>query len=464
MSDIFISHVEEDSLIAMGIAIELERVGYTTWTYEVDSMPGPSYLVQTGEAVGASKVVVVVISPHSLSSRQVTNEVIRAHESGKEFVPVLHEITHVEFQNRQPEWREALGAAASIRIPREGVSAILPRILDGLKILSILPESAADQARILQMKSVLNELGNPSSTEKTEAMSESPRVDESESIMVERPSSDTGEKAGIRKKWNKATKIASGILMVVILGSLIAGFFLRQSEDNINNPETPGDIPTSPILGESINASATPIPTEPGDNITLQTPKTESPKPIVLFTENFETGNLKNWDIYNVNGQARIRSQDDNHFLECKNITFCANGETEWEDYILKAKVLLVNGSAAVNFRHQQYTTDRGDVRISYFLLLSKDKTSLRKSRILAGVTGKSTELTTVPFQIKPRAWHMLIIRCQKGKIFLSINGEKVLSYEDTQNPILSGSFGIGSANQTHILYDDIRVEQIQQR
>ena len=102
MSDIFISHVEEDADIALTIALGLEEAGYTAWSYELDSIPGPSYLVQTGEAVEASQVIVVVISPHSLGSRQVTSEVVRAHETNKRFIPVLRNITHAEFQKRQP--------------------------------------------------------------------------------------------------------------------------------------------------------------------------------------------------------------------------------------------------------------------------------------------------------------------------------------------------------------------------
>ncbi|MFC2021479.1 hypothetical protein ACFLU1_06870 [Chloroflexota bacterium] len=58
----------------------------------------------------------MVISPHSLGSRQVTNEIIRAHESSREFAPVLQGITHVEFQNRQPEWREAPEGEYSINL------------------------------------------------------------------------------------------------------------------------------------------------------------------------------------------------------------------------------------------------------------------------------------------------------------------------------------------------------------
>jgi len=106
MSDVFISHVEEDAEIALEIAFGLEEAGYTTWCYEVDNIPGPSYLIQTGQAVEEAKGLVLIISPHSLSSRQVTKEVIRAHETGKEFIPVLQDITHIEFQNRQPEWRD----------------------------------------------------------------------------------------------------------------------------------------------------------------------------------------------------------------------------------------------------------------------------------------------------------------------------------------------------------------------
>ena len=73
-------------------------------------MVGTSYILRTGEAVAQSEAVVVIISPDSLSSSQVTKEVVRAHESGKDFLPILQGISHVEFQQRQPEWREALGA------------------------------------------------------------------------------------------------------------------------------------------------------------------------------------------------------------------------------------------------------------------------------------------------------------------------------------------------------------------
>jgi hypothetical protein len=152
VGDIFISHVEENSALAMDIAEALESNGYSTWYYERDSLPGPSYLLQTAHEIERSQAVVLIISPHSLGSHQVTKEVIRAHESGKPFVPVLHSISHVEFGNRQPEWREAIGSATSISIPKAGVKPIVPRILDGLKSLGIVPSGTKDAAKLETVK------------------------------------------------------------------------------------------------------------------------------------------------------------------------------------------------------------------------------------------------------------------------------------------------------------------------
>jgi Mg-chelatase subunit ChlD len=134
---IFISYVEEDSAIARQIAVALEKAGYPAWYYERDSVPGPSYLEQIARAMEQSQVVLLVVSPNSLKSRQVTSEVVRGHETGKPFLPVLCGLTHTQFQAIQPEWRGALGAATSIRIPDQGPGPILPRILDGVRALGI---------------------------------------------------------------------------------------------------------------------------------------------------------------------------------------------------------------------------------------------------------------------------------------------------------------------------------------
>lgn len=137
MSYLFISHIEEDRSLAEEMASCLEHEGYKVWYYERDSLPGPSYLVQTAKAIEQSLAVIVIISPQSLNSNQVTKEVVRAHEAGKPFIPILQNLSHAEFQRLQPEWREAIGSSASVRIPPEGVRPILPKILSGILALAL---------------------------------------------------------------------------------------------------------------------------------------------------------------------------------------------------------------------------------------------------------------------------------------------------------------------------------------
>jgi formylglycine-generating enzyme required for sulfatase activity len=142
---IFLSHVEEDFDVVEQLAQGLESGGYEVWFYERDSVPGRSYLLQTGEAIERCAAFLIVISAKALGSQQVTKEVVRAHEHGKSFIPVLRGLTHAEFQARQPEWREAIGAAASITLPGANVENTLPAILAGLAALEV-PKSGSAQS------------------------------------------------------------------------------------------------------------------------------------------------------------------------------------------------------------------------------------------------------------------------------------------------------------------------------
>src|SRR5262245_55942467 len=125
MADIFISYVEEDARLAIEITQILEGRGFTAWYYERDSIPGRSYLLQISEAIHACSVVILLISSHSIVSYQVTAEVIRTYESNKPFLPLLVDISHAEFMQRQPEWRAALGAVVYLRIPPEGIQRLI---------------------------------------------------------------------------------------------------------------------------------------------------------------------------------------------------------------------------------------------------------------------------------------------------------------------------------------------------
>jgi hypothetical protein len=142
MSQVFISHIEEEQNVAEEIARGLEEAGYTVWYYERDSYPGTDYLQQVDRAIEECNAVLVLISPQSVDSRQIGDEVKWARELQKTFVPVLLRMSWTEFQQRRTQWRMALGITAGVLNPQGGVSAIIPRITNGLRNPGIPPAGA----------------------------------------------------------------------------------------------------------------------------------------------------------------------------------------------------------------------------------------------------------------------------------------------------------------------------------
>jgi hypothetical protein len=136
MRDVFISHAEEDTGIALRIAGGLRAHGYTCWCYEEDSDIGYSYLSQIDQEIEETRAVLLIISSASLASAQVTKEIVRAHESGKPILPVRCDVSHETVQ-RQREWRMALGAAVTIPLPPDGADALVPRLVRSLEKFGI---------------------------------------------------------------------------------------------------------------------------------------------------------------------------------------------------------------------------------------------------------------------------------------------------------------------------------------
>lgn len=134
---IFISYVEEDGAVAHEIAAGLESQGYSSWYYERDCPAGADYFEETYKAISDCEAMVVLISPRSLPSDQVTREIVRAVESSKATLPLLLEISHDDFTRRRPGWKQAMAAANAMRIPPDRVPTIIPALVAGLSAKGI---------------------------------------------------------------------------------------------------------------------------------------------------------------------------------------------------------------------------------------------------------------------------------------------------------------------------------------
>jgi class 3 adenylate cyclase/tetratricopeptide (TPR) repeat protein len=142
MSLIFLSHAEKDEKVIRDMAAGLEEAGYSTWYYERDTLLGMSYLLQITRAIESCDAVVLLASPASISSDQVTKEVIGAFERGIPILPVLSGITPAELKEGQPEWRHVLGGSAMLAMASGDPSPTVSSITEGLRALSILPGKA----------------------------------------------------------------------------------------------------------------------------------------------------------------------------------------------------------------------------------------------------------------------------------------------------------------------------------
>ena len=128
---VFISHVEENRPTAEAIVRGLQSAGYKAWSYELSSVPGPTYLSQVMNAIEQAGAVILVISPEALGSHQVAREIEAAHELDRPIIPVLQGITHEKYLQRRPDWRLALGAYTSIEVPRGAWTRSCTRSLAG---------------------------------------------------------------------------------------------------------------------------------------------------------------------------------------------------------------------------------------------------------------------------------------------------------------------------------------------
>jgi len=137
MSHIFISHSESDEKVVRDLCAGLEKTGFKVWFHERDSLPGATYLSQVAKALRECRAVIVVVSPRSLKSNEVSNEIFRAYQQRKPLMPVLLGVSHEEFLASREDWSQCFAAATSIAVPSEGASAIVPRIVEGLEYLGI---------------------------------------------------------------------------------------------------------------------------------------------------------------------------------------------------------------------------------------------------------------------------------------------------------------------------------------
>jgi formylglycine-generating enzyme required for sulfatase activity len=98
MAQIFISYGRQDQLFARRLVSDLESFGGDIW-FDLEDIPiGAKWSSEVQKALDSCAIMLVVISPYSMSSTNVEEEWQYFLDQKKPIIPILHETARIHFQ------------------------------------------------------------------------------------------------------------------------------------------------------------------------------------------------------------------------------------------------------------------------------------------------------------------------------------------------------------------------------
>ncbi len=100
MERLFFSYARVDSIFALRLAKDLRQANVNIWIDQLDIKAGSRWDAAVEDALSSSPAVIVILSPESVSSNNVMDEVSFALENEKKVIPVLFKECKVPFRLR----------------------------------------------------------------------------------------------------------------------------------------------------------------------------------------------------------------------------------------------------------------------------------------------------------------------------------------------------------------------------
>lgn len=97
MGHLFFSYSRDDSEFAARLARDLREAGAKLWMDKLDIKPGDNWVAEIAAAIKRATALLVVLSPRSVESSNVLDEVSFARHHGKLIFPVLMEPCELPF-------------------------------------------------------------------------------------------------------------------------------------------------------------------------------------------------------------------------------------------------------------------------------------------------------------------------------------------------------------------------------
>jgi hypothetical protein len=125
----FISYSREDSEFALRLAWDLKGAGARVWLDQLDIQPGQRWARAVQEAMTDAPLLLVILSPSSVSSINVEDEVAFALEEHKTVIPIFFQECKVPFRLRpfqHADFRSDYGLGLKSLLASLGVKSSAP--------------------------------------------------------------------------------------------------------------------------------------------------------------------------------------------------------------------------------------------------------------------------------------------------------------------------------------------------
>jgi hypothetical protein len=156
----FVSYSSKDKLFAIGFAKELQNLGVDTWIDQLEIKLGKNWDNSIEEALDKSDTLILMISPSSVGSPNVQDEVSIAIKSEKKIVPILIKKCDLPMRWQRKQYADLTqnpekGLMEIIEFLNLKEEGALQKLKDLLSLIEI--SSASNQHVVQKIESNLNQ-------------------------------------------------------------------------------------------------------------------------------------------------------------------------------------------------------------------------------------------------------------------------------------------------------------------
>ncbi len=186
----------------------------------------------------------------------------------------------------------------------------------------------------------------------------------------------------------------------------------------------------------------------------------------VLFLDNFDSGDLSQWEIINGNWlvQDILSSNRVGYNSPNQTDSEIQAGNFDWTDYSFSLDMLPVSGTDKnIFFRvsNQRSPSSGRDLPVSYGLHITKNLLELQK---FTTVTGFVLDFKNIVFPVNSVTKITIEVKGREIKVFLNNSITPEIDYVDNDNFYEKGRIALGiitGADSSEVWYDNVLVEDL---